>query len=574
MKQINASIITIGDELLIGQTIDTNSAFIGQELNKIGVWVKRRVAVGDVYDDIWQALDEESKQSDIIIITGGLGPTADDITKPLLCKYFGGKLVVNEKVLAHVKYLFEVVFRRTGPMLERNLKQAEVPDTCTVLHNAWGTAPGMWFGPPAPRMVVLKPDNVKKHDKYLRADPMIYGLLKEFVVTHRSNPTEAENILWDIVRGKKMAGFKFRRQHIISNYIIDFVCLSEQLIIEVDGLYHQLPENRISDEERTKDLNKLGFEVLRFTNEQVLNDTDNVINTIVLRLKERNTKQSENKIPPAGGGGAVFISLPGVPHEMRGLMIDEVIPGLLKEFEMPAIVHRTAFTAGQGESLLAELLKDFEPSLPSHIKLAYLPNYGMVKLRLTSQGNNKEEVKKELQPYFETLQELVKEYLVTNEDEGLEVVIGKILKAKGKTMGTAESCTGGYIAHLITSVPGSSAYYKGSVITYSNDVKEKLLDIKHETLVSGGAVSKETVKQMVKGAIKKLDVDFALATSGIMGPDGGSKEKPVGTVWIAAGNKEKIETLQLHLRFDRQRNITMTAGNALNFLRKFILAES
>ena len=419
MKQINASIITIGDELLIGQTIDTNSAFIGQELNKIGVWVRRRIAVGDVYDDIWQALDEESKQADIIIITGGLGPTADDITKPLLCKYFGGKLVVNEKVLAHVKYLFEIVFRRTGPMLERNLKQAEVPDTCTVLHNARGTAPGMLF--------------------------------------------------------KKQA--------------------------------------------------------------------------------------------------AVFISLPGVPHEMKGLMIDEVIPGLLKEFEMPAIVHRTAFTAGQGESLLAELLKDFEPSLPSHIKLAYLPNYGMVKLRLTSQGNTKEEVEKELQPYFETLQELVKEYLVTNEDEGLELVIGKILKAKGKTMGTAESCTGGYIAHLITSVPGSSAYYKGSVISYSNDVKEKLLDIKHETLMSDGAVSEETVKQMVKGAIKKLDVDFAVATSGIMGPDGGSEEKPVGTVWIAAGNKEKVETLQLNLRFDRQRNITMTAGNALNFLRKFILSE-
>ncbi|MEP6699851.1 MAG: nicotinamide-nucleotide amidohydrolase family protein, partial [Bacteroidota bacterium] len=351
-------------------------------------------------------------------------------------------------------------------------------------------------------------------------------------------------------------------------------CLSEQLVIEVDGLYHQLPENKINDEERTAELNKLGFEVLRFTNQQVLNGTDNVINTIVLRLKERNTKLSENKIPPAGVGGAVFISLPGVPHEMKGLMIDEVIPRLLKEFEMPAIVHRTAFTAGQGESLLAELLKDFEPSLPSHIKLAYLPNYGMVKLRLTSKGNNKEEVEKELHPYFETLQELVKEYLVTNEDEGLEVVIGKILKVKGKTMGTAESCTGGYIAHLITSIPGSSAYYKGSVISYSNDVKEKLLDIKHETLVSDGAVSEETVKQMVKGAIKKLDVDFALATSGIMGPDGGSKEKPVGTVWIAAGNKEKIETLQIHLRFDRQRNITMTAGNALNFLRKFILAES
>ncbi|MDZ4810407.1 MAG: nicotinamide-nucleotide amidohydrolase family protein [Bacteroidota bacterium] len=574
MKQINASIITIGDELLIGQTIDTNSAFIAQELNKIGVWVRRRVAVGDVYDDIWDALDEEGQQSDIIIITGGLGPTADDITKPLLCKYFGGKLVVNEGVLKHVKYLFEVVFRRPGPMLERNMKQAEVPDVCTVLHNARGTAPGMWFSHPAPRSGDLKPDNAKKHDKYLRADPMIYGLLKEFVVTHRSNPTEAENILWGVVQAKKMAGFKFRRQHIISNYIADFVCLSEQLVIEVDGLYHQITENKISDEERTKDLNKLGFEVLRFTNEQVLNDTDNVINTIVLRIKERNTKLSENKIPPAGGGGAVFISLPGVPHEMKGLMINEVIPRLLSTFTLPAIVHQTAFTFGQGESMLAELLKDFEPALPPHIKLAYLPNYGMVKLRLTSQGNNKDEVEKEVAPYFEQLQELVKEFLVTNKDVGLEVVIGQLLKAKGKTMATAESCTGGYIAHLITSIAGSSAYYKGSIVSYANEVKENVLGVKHDTLISEGAVSEETVKQMVSGAINELNVDFALATSGIMGPDGGTDEKPAGTVWIAAGNKEKVETLKLNLRFDRQRNITITANNALNFLRKFILANS
>lgn len=414
------SIITIGDELLIGQTIDTNSAFIAQELNKIGVWVKRRVAVGDAYDDIWNALDEEGKQSDIVIITGGLGPTADDITKPLLCKYFGGKLVVNEEVLAHVKYLFEKVFRRPGPMLKRNLKQAEVPDNCIVLHNKRGTAPGMLF-------------------------------------------------------------HKDRR---------------------------------------------------------------------------------------------VYISLPGVPHEMKGLMTDEVIPLLLKEFQLPAIVHKTAFTAGQGESMIAELLKDFEPSLPSHIKLAYLPNYGMVKLRLTSQGENKEEVEKELMPYFEKLQELVKDYLVTNEDEGLEIVIGKIMKAKGKTMGTAESCTGGYIAHLITAVPGSSAYYKGSVVSYANEVKQNVLGVKYKTLQSFGAVSEETVKEMVTGAIKTLQVDYALAVSGIMGPDGGTEEKPVGTVWIAVANKEKTETLKLNLRFDRQRNISITAANALNFLRKFVLANS
>lgn len=571
------SIITIGDELLIGQTIDTNSAFIAQELNKIGVWVKRRVAVGDVYDDIWNALDEEGQESDIVIITGGLGPTADDITKPLLCKYFGGNLVVNEEVLAHVKYLFEKVFRRTGPMLERNLKQAEVPDNCIVLHNKRGTAPGMWFKAPLnpPQGGTSIPKSLESDPLYPTADPMTYSLLKNFVAEHRNNPTEAEKVLWEIVRGRKMGGYKFRRQHIITNYIADFVSLREKLIIEVDGLYHQLPENKKSDEERTEDLRKLGFKVMRYTNEQVLHDTDNVINNIVQQLKERNIELSETKVPPRGGfRGAVYISLPGVPHEMKGLMTDEVIPRLLNEFRMPAIVHKTAFTAGQGESMIAELLKDFEPSLPSHIKLAYLPNYGMVKLRLTSQGENKEEVEKELMPYFEKLQELVKDYLVTNEDEGLEIVIGKILKAKGKTMGTAESCTGGYIAHLITSVSGSSAYYKGSVIGYANEIKENILGVKQEILLSVGAVSEETVTEMVKGAISKLNVDFALATSGIMGPEGGTDEKPVGTVWIAVGNKEKTETHKLNLRFDRQRNIGMTAANALNLLRKFILANS
>ena len=247
MKNVNASIITIGDELLIGQTIDTNSAWMAQELNKIGVWVQRRVAVGDVWDDIWNALDAESKESDIILITGGLGPTADDITKPLLCKYFGGKLVVNEDVLKHVTYLFEKVYRRPGPMLERNLKQAEVPDVCTVLHNARGTAPGMWFTPQPPK------------------------------------------------GGAKENSYK-----------------------------------------------------------------------------------------------KVFVSLPGVPHEMKGLMLNEVLPRIEKTFELPFILHRTAFTMGTGESMIAEKIKDFETGLPEYIKLAYLPGYGMVKLRLTTKGDDKE----------------------------------------------------------------------------------------------------------------------------------------------------------------------------------------
>jgi len=302
-------------------------------------------------------------------------------------------------------------------------------------------------------------------------------------------------------------------------------------------------------------------------------------------MLERNLKQAEvpdncivlhNKRGTAPGmlfkkDGKVFVSLRGVPHEMKGLMLSEVIPRLKKEFVMHAIVHRTVFTAGQGESYIAELLQDLDASLPSHIKLAYLPNYGMVKLRLTSTGADKKQVEEELQPWFEKLKILVKEFLVTDLDEGLEVVIGKILKTLNKTMATAESCTGGYIAHLITSIPGSSAYYKGSVVSYANDAKENILGVNHETLISVGAVSEETVKEMVKGAIKTLHVDFAIATSGIMGPDGGTDEKPVGTVWIAVGNKNKTEAKQFNFRFDRSRNINMTAYTALNMLRKFML---
>ncbi|MBK6990492.1 MAG: nicotinamide-nucleotide amidohydrolase family protein [Chitinophagaceae bacterium] len=296
----------------------------------------------------------------------------------------------------------------------------------------------------------------------------------------------------------------------------------------------------------------LGFNVIRFTNKQVLSETDYTINTILLELKKEKPEISDSEAPPAEGfgeAGPVFISLPGVPHEMKGLMMDEVIPFILKEYDLPAIVHKTAFTAGIGESMLAEMLKEFEPSLPSHIKLAYLPNYGMVKLRLTTTGNNKEEVEKELLPLFEKMMK----------------------KAKGKTMGTAESCTGGYIAHLITAIPGSSIYYNGSVVSYSYETKENILGVKKETLEKTGAVSEETVTEMAKGAIKTLNVDYVVAVSGIMGPEGGTEDKPVGTVWIAVADKNKVETTVLHLRFDRQRNIEMTAANALNFLRKFIL---
>jgi len=241
---------------------------------------------------------------------------------------------------------------------------------------------------------------------------------------------------------------------------------------------------------------------------------------------------------------------------------------------MPVILHRTAFTSGQGESMLAESIKDYEAALPSHIKLAYLPAFGMVRLRLTSTGNNKEQMEKEINALFETLKTRVKEYLVTDEDDSMQVVIGKILKQKGKTMGTAESCTGGYIAHLITSIPGSSNYYNGSIVSYANDIKHRILNVSNDTLKANGAVSEETVVEMAKGALEELKVDFVIATSGIMGPDGGSEQKPVGTVWLAAASRDKVITKQLNLRFDRERNIRQTAHMALDFLRKFILTNS
>lgn len=416
----SASIITIGDELLIGQVIDTNSAWMAQELNKTGIWVKRRVAVGDKWDEIWNALDEESRHADIILITGGLGPTADDITKPLLCEYFGGKLIVNEMVLAHVKNLLEKVFRRQAPMLDRNLKQAEVPDVCTVLHNAMGTAPGMWF-------------------------------------------------------------------------------------------------------------------------------------------------QKEGK---------VFVSMPGVPQEMKGIMKEHVLPLLQQHFNMAAIVSQTLLTFGIGESYLAERIKDFEEVLPAHIKLAYLPNYGMVRLRLTGTGTQKETIATEVASQFNLLKQQLTDVMVTDQDESMEQVVAKLLLAKGKTLGTAESCTGGYIAHRVTSLAGSSSWYLGSVISYANAVKEQVLGVSSETLDTKGAVSEETVTQMVKGALKTLKTDYIIATSGIMGPDGGSPEKPVGTVWVAVGNRENISTQLFNLRFDRARNIELTTVNALNLLRKFIIANA
>jgi competence/damage-inducible protein CinA-like protein len=417
MKNVKASIVTIGDELLIGQVIDTNSSWIAGQLTDAGVEVIRKMTVGDNKEAIQKMLDIESLYSDIILITGGLGPTSDDITKKTLCDYFGGRLVVNDDALANVKYLFESIFKK--PASDINLQQALVPDICEVLPNKRGTAPGMVF---------------------------------------------------------------------------------------------------------YKD-------------------------------------------------GKMYISMPGVPYEMEGMLSDGVLPLIKSKWQLPTIVHLTLVTAGIGESALAEKIKDFEESLPSDIKLAYLPSYGVVRLRLTSMGDVRVEVEQKVDNYFWGLKVRVKEFLVTEHDDKLEVVLGKLLREREKTIATAESCTGGYVAHLITSVPGASDYYEGSVISYSSEIKETLLGVKESTLEKHGAVSEQTVIEMLHGLITRLHTNYGIAVSGIMGPGGGTDEKPVGTVWMAVGDGTEFMTQKLQLRFNRKRNIEITATIAINFMRKFLVTH-
>lgn len=418
MEKVFASVITIGDELLIGQVIDTNSAWIARELNKRGILVKHRVAVGDIWEDIWQALDEEARKASLIIITGGLGPTADDITKPLLCKYFNGKMIIHQPTLDRITYFFEKLLKK--PMIERNVKQAEVPDTCTVLLNEQGTAPGMLF-----------------------------------------------------------------RQN-----------------------------------------------------------------------------------------GKIFVSLPGVPHEMKWLMTNHFLPMIPELFKTGQVLHRTLVTAGVGESFLADLVQDLEEALPEYIRLAYLPNSGIVRLRLTATGFDKEILEKEMERYFHLFRERVQPHLVVDEDIQMEQVVGRLLQTAGKTLATAESCTGGYIAHLLTSHAGSSAYFTGSVVSYANRIKEELLHVQASTLEEKGAVSEETVLQMARSVQQLMNTDYAIAVSGIMGPDGGTETKPVGMVWIAVADRQNVQAKVFYFRYDRSRNIELTATNALNLLRIFILENT
>jgi nicotinamide-nucleotide amidase len=411
---MKAEIITIGDELLIGQTIDTNSAWIGSELSLAGFDIWKKVTVHDKKEDILNALSESSGKSDVVLITGGLGPTSDDITKPALCEFFNTKLIMNYEVLGMIE---KMMLRRNFPMNENNIKQAEVPEACKVLTNAAGTAPGMWF--------------------------------------------EKEN--------------------------------------------------------------------------------------------------------------TIFISMPGVPDEMKYLMNEHVIPTLKKRFTSQVIIHKNIMTYGMPEARLAEVLSAYESGLPANIKLAYLPSSGIIKLRLSGTGEKKEEMVSLVDDQVKKLYGIIPDLIYGENEESLEMVIGKILTTKKMTLSTAESCTGGYIAHRITSVPGSSEYFNGSVVAYHNSIKTNFLGIDGKIIRDEGAVSEPVVRGMADGIRKLFNTDYSVATSGITGPAGGSPEKPVGTVWIAVSSKKGTIAERHTFGTNRLANITRFTLVALNLLRKHII---
>ena len=407
-----AEIITIGDELLIGQVIDTNSAWMGQELNKIGIEVLRIVSIRDREEEILEAVDNAMKRVDIVLMTGGLGPTKDDITKQTLCKYFNTELIFSEEVYENVKR----VLAGKIPMNKLNKSQALVPKDCIVINNPVGSASVSWF--------------------------------------------------------------------------------------------------------------------------------------------ERN--------------GKVLVSMPGVPQEMTAVMTESILPKLHKRFQTDVIMHRTFQVQHYPESILAEKLETWENALPECIKLAYLPKLGIIRLRLTGRGQKEEEVKDILECETNKLKEILGEDILCEEDTPLEIIIGELLKKKKLTVSTAESCTGGSIAARLTSIAGSSEYFMGSVVAYSNEVKMEVLGVSPQTLEQHGAVSEETVIEMVKGAMKTLKTDCAVATSGIAGPSGGTPDKPVGTVWIAAGYKNEIRTYKQETNRGRAMNIERAGNNALLLLRDLL----
>jgi nicotinamide-nucleotide amidase len=407
-----AEIITIGDEILIGQIVDTNSAWIAQKLNTIGLQVKQISSVSDDRQHILTALAEAHQRADVILITGGLGPTRDDITKKTLAEYFGVGLVENKEALENVESIFKRLRGASAELLDINKQQALVPENCEVIINKNGTAPGMWFN----------------HD------------------------------------------------------------------------------------------------------------------------------------------GKIYMSMPGVPHEMMYMMEEAVIPKIQASLKLPFIVHKTILTAGEGESYLAKKIADIEDSLPSFIKLAYLPKLGQVRLRLSAYGDNEKLLNDRVEEYTAKIAERIGNSVVALEDISLEKAILNFMTEKELTLSTAESCTGGYIAHLITQHPGSSKVYFGGAVSYSYQLKESMLGVKNETLWQYGAVSRETVTEMVEGALLNYKSDYAIAVTGIAGPDGGTPDKPVGTVWVGVASAKKTITKKFLFGNKRQQNIERTAIAALNIL--------
>ncbi len=413
---MDVTIINIGDELLIGQVVNTNASTMSRMLIEAGMDVGKTVVVGDSRDAIWQAVDAAMHSSDAVLVTGGLGPTKDDITKKLLCEYFGSELVESEVALENVRRIFAVRGFELTPV---NRAQALVPKCCEVLNNDLGTAPCMWF--------------------------------------------------------------------------------------------------------------------------------------------ERE--------------GRVLVSLPGVPFEMEWLMRNRVVPKLQETFRTVTIVNKNILVQGIGESFLSDLIEPWELSLPANVKLAYLPVAGMTKLRLTAHLPHNFPLSTFHFP-LKGLYELAGKYIVGEDCETLAELVHKTLTQRGLSLATAESCTGGNIASQLTAMAGASAYFKGGVVAYSNEVKESVLGVKHSTLEAHGAVSEETVREMAEGVRQRLGADLAIATTGIAGPDGGTKEKPVGTVWIAVADATHTEAKLLQFGANRrQQNIDRSTNQAFAMLIRLILGN-
>ncbi|MBL7858812.1 MAG: competence/damage-inducible protein A [Cyclobacteriaceae bacterium] len=408
---VTAELLTIGDEILYGQIIDTNSQWMGVELSNLGVRLKRKTTIGDSESEILTAFAEAEKRADIILITGGLGPTNDDLTKPCLARYFNCEIKMHEEALTEVTEFFK---SRGRELTELNRQQAALPECCEKITNKMGTAPGMWF--------------------------------------------------------------------------------------------------------------------------------------------ERN--------------GKVFVSMPGVPHEMKRMMTDIILPKLQQTFKMPVIYHRVIRTVGIGESFLADKISAWENALPSHLKLAYLPSLGEVKLRVTAFGDSTEQLEADVNEQVQKILPLAGEYIYGYGNDPLEVVIGQTLREKKLTLSIAESCTGGYLSHLITSVPGSSDYFLGSMIPYAYEIKMRQLGVKPETLEKYGAVSEPTIIEMANIVRAKFSTDIGVATSGIAGPGGATPDKPVGTVWIAYSDKYHTVTKKLQLSKDRLINIKLSSAAVLNLIRQ------